>query len=265
MAATSDNIRFHLSANRPEGDTGTSGGARDATMQLLLAANADIGGAGAKVDFVSTSASDTQNVTVAGYGAGGAWLTETIALTGTANKQTTNTYLYVCKIQLASVAIGTITCAQFGALSNVIHTIPAGEKGAARLFLGAVANAAGGASKVLYEKVYVGNNHATDAIIAATFAISVDSASELAGALEKAANAQVTGGTESVAARTTEPTGGGSYTWGELTTPAAVGDAGDGNLTAGEYQGVWLRLTLAAGRAPTQATGYTLTVAGPAS
>jgi hypothetical protein len=264
MAACSD-ILFFLSTNRPEADTGTSGGARDATMQLLLAANADIGGAGVKVDLVSASAGDTQNCAIAGYGAGGAWLEETVALNGITHVQSANTYLYVAKIQLASAAAGIVTAAQYGALSNVIHAIPVGQKGAARLFLKATANALGGGDKVLYEKVFVGNAHATDGMVSMTVAISVDSATELAGALEKATGAQVANGTESTAARTTAPTGGASYTWGELTTPAAAGDAGDGNLTAGEYQGVWLRLTLAAGRTPTQATGYTLAVAGTAS
>jgi hypothetical protein len=265
MAATSTDIKFYLSANRPEADTGTSGGARDATMQLLLPANADVGGAGVQVDCVSTSASDTGNIVIAGYGAGGAWLTETLALNGLSHVHSANPYLYVCKLQMAAAAVGIVTCAQYGALSNVIHAIPATEKGAARLFLKAFANAAGGASLARYEKLFVGNANATGGMNTMTDALTVNSAGELAGALEKAATVQATGGTESVAARTTAPTGGGSYSWVDMVTPLAMGDGADGNLVAGEYQGVWLRLTLAAGRAPTQATAATMQGAGIAS
>lgn len=265
MAAASSDIKFYLSANRPEADTGTSGGARDATMQMLLPTKADIGGAGDTIDLVSASASDTQNVVLAGYGVGGAWVEETIALNGVTTVESTNTFVYLCKIQAASAAAGAVTVSQHTTPANVIHTIPIGEKGAARLFLKAVANAAGGAAKVLYEKVFVGNAHATDGITSAAVALTVNEASELAGALEKSATVQATGGTESVANRVTKPTGGDSYTWADMATPLAMGDAADGNLIAGEWQGLWLRATLAAGRTPTQHTDFTLQATGTAS
>jgi len=265
MAVANSDLKFYLSANRPETDAATSGGARDANMQGLQAASADIGGAGDTINVDSTNAGDTQNVSIAGYGAGGAWLTETLALTGTTDVDSANTYLYVCKIELASDAIGTITVTQTSTPANVIHVIPIGERGAARLFLKAAANAAGGATKYFYEKVFVGNGHASDGVVNATVALTVNTESEIAGACEKAATVQVTDGTESVANRLTAPTGGGSYTFGDMVTPVDAGNAGDGNLIAAEYQGVWLKLTLAAGNAPVQASAFTLQLAGDAS
>jgi hypothetical protein len=267
--ANADLERMYLSANKPEADTGTSGGARDANTQLLDRTNAvDMnGGAGEKVKLTSDSAADTQNCTLAGYGTDGAWLTETFALTGVTLKTSANTYKHLCKIALASDAIGTVTVAG-NTTAATIHTIPIGERGAQVLFIKAEANAAGGAAKSFYEKVFAGNSHATDALISGKVWLSEDEDTELTMALEMSADVIVTNGSETTAARTTAPTTGGTYSYSEAATEGAslaVGDAADGNLVAAEYQGIWVKLSLAAGRTPEQVVQAALTLKGSAS
>ena len=53
MAVASTDLVLYLSANRPEDDSSTSGGAMDDNMRLLLRADSDSlnGGSGDTVDF----------------------------------------------------------------------------------------------------------------------------------------------------------------------------------------------------------------------
>ena len=266
MAVTNDDLMFYLSANRPEDDSSTSGGARDPKMQLLLTANTEISG-GDTLDVVSDSASDVSDLTVAGYTAAGAWVEEVITLTGTTPVTSTTEWEYVQKLELDADAVGEIAITQTSTPANVVHTIPAGERGAAKLFLKASANTSGGAAKSLYEKLFAGNGNATDALISGTLTATLneEAHTSLTFAMGKTDGTQATGGTESVAARTTAPTGGSSYTFGTFATAVAVGDAADGNLVADEWQPVWCKLTLEAGRTPTKDTAFTLQLNGDAS
>jgi hypothetical protein len=271
MAVSSSDLIVYLSANRPEADTTTSGGAIDATMRLLLRANSDTlgGGSGDRIDLVSTSGSDTQNVVIAGYGTDGTWIEETVTLAGTTNVQSVATFLHLRKVQAATAAAGVVTVAEYnGGDPSALFTIPVAEKGAACLFLKATANAGGGATKTLYEKIFVKNAHATDTLVNAIAYLSADEDTELKIDAEMASGATVTGGSETTANRATKPTTGGTYTFADHATEGAahdLGDAEDGNLIAGEAQGIWVELTLAAGRTPEQQVQWALTATGDAS
>jgi len=271
MPVAASDLIFFLSANRPEADDTTSGGAIDATMRLMDRTNADSlnTGSGDQIDLVSDNGADTQNCVVAGYGTDGSWIEETVALTGTSNAQSTNTFLHLCKVELASAATGAITVAEYNSGDpSEIFTIPATEKGAARLFLKAEANAAGGGAKALYEKLFVKNTHATDALINGVLWLSEDEDTELTMDLEMSGDATVTGGSETTTNRATEPSTGGTYSWGEHASEGAghdVGDAEDGNLIASEAQGIWVKLSLAEARTPEQQVTWAPSISGSAT
>jgi len=271
MAVASSDLVVYLSANRPEDDTSTSGGAIDTTMRLLDRSNTFNlnAGSGDQIDLVSDAAGDTQNCVLAGYGTDGSWIEETITLTGMTNVQSTNTFLHLLKVELASAATGTVTVAEYNAGSpSTIFTIPATEKGAAALFLKATAEAAGGSSKDFYEKVFYENTHATDALTSGVVWLSEDEDAELTMDCEKSGDVTTTDGNETTTNRVTEPTTGGTYAWGEHATEGAghdIGDAEDGNLVADEGQGIWVKLTLAAGRTPEAPVQFTLDISGAAT
>ncbi len=264
MAVSADDIVCYLSAGKPENDTASSGGAIDADTQLLERDHADIGGAGDTIEALSSEAGDTtQKLTVEGYDDEEAWASEEIALTGTTPVATTTTFKYVAKVRLDADCTGNVTVRQETTPANVIHLIPAGERGAQRLFLGAQANSAGGATKYLYEKIFVKNCHATDKMELAKDWLDQDEESELTMDCELSEGVTVTDGTQATTNRVTEPTGG--YSWGQHASEGeahAKGDSEDGDLTAGEAQGIWVRLTLAAGRSSTLATQYSDTTKG---
>lgn len=255
---------FYLSQNRPEDDISISGGAIDTTVRLIDADACDniAGGTGDYIDIVSTSASDSQTIYLAGYATDGSWISESLSLSGTVNVQSTNQYLHLRKCVLASTAVGTVTIARYNSGSPAtLFTIPAGEKGAQALFLNSTANSSGGGTKYLYEKIFVYSD--SDVFTGCVFANTTDEDSELtwAGELNSSGD-QITNGTESVANRTIAPTTG-SPTFSDYPSIASglsLGDNNDKNLGSGEAQGIWAKLTLAAGRATELVVNYTLTV-----
>jgi len=265
-AVASSDLIFYLAANRPENDTTTSGGAKDTDVQLITR---DAFSWSDKVDLVSAAGGDTQNCVIAGYLADGSWVQETVALNGTGHVQTTNTFSKVLKCVLASAAAGAVTVAKYNSGSPVtVFTIPAGEKGQQALFLLATAEAVGGATKYFYEKVFVHNANLTDSLVAGVVWLSEDEDAELTMDCEMSASATVTNGSETTANRVTEPTTGGAYSWGQHASQGAghtVGDAEDGNLSPSEAQGVWVKLTLAAGRTPEKQVDWAPSIAGAAS
>lgn len=271
MAVAATDLVFYCAANIPEADTGTAGGAIDPDIRVIDRSECDSidGGAGDTIDLVSAAAGDTQNCYLAGVGTDGSWLSETVALNGTTHVQSTNTYLHLRKVELASAAAGAVTVAAYQSGSPVtLTTIVAGEKGYKDPFLRAEANAAGGAAKAIYAKVFLKNTHATDALQSGVVWLSEDEDSELTMDLEMSGGATVTGGSETTTNRVTEPSTGGTYSWGEHATEGAghvVGDAEDGNLIAAEAQGIWLKLSLAAGRTPEQQVQWTINWSGSAA
>jgi len=245
---------WRLAANRPDDNTDACGGAMDATMRWPSYTETDGlgGGSGDYIDFVSTSAADTQNVTVIGKDADGLWQSETVALTGTSHVQTTNEYLHIRRIELASAANGTVTVSEYDSGSySELFEIPATEKGVSHLFLYLDAEEAGGSPVVAYEKLFLVPDGS--AYSGVKIYMPTDEDSELAMDLEMSGGSTATEGTEQVTNRLTEPTGGGSYSWADHATLGAAHDAGDaedGNLTDGEEQGIWVRATFAAGATP---------------
>lgn len=247
-------MKWRLAANRPIDNTSASGGAVDLTMRWPAHSETDSlgGGSGDTLDFVSTSAADTQNVTIIGKDADGLWVTEVVALTGTGHVQSANSYLHIRRIELASAAAGAVTVAEYNSADpQTLFTIPVGEKGVSHLFLYLDAEELGGSPVVAYEKVFLVPSAASYSGVKVY--MPTDEDGELALDLEMATAATVTEGTEQTTNRLTAPTGGSSYSWADHASLAAAhtaGDAEDGNLTDGEEQGIWVRCTMAAGAEP---------------
>ena len=114
-----------------------------------------------------------------------------------------------------------------------------------RIMYKAAANAAGGAAKTLYNKVFAKNGHATLAALGASISEAADPSGLFSFAL-----ATAVGDTESTTARTVAPA---AVTAFDSTAKAVPGT----DLAAGIAIGVWLKLDLAAGAAA-QKTSVTM-------
>ncbi len=116
-----------------------------------------------------------------------------------------------------------------------------------RLFYNAAADAPGGAARDYYEKVFVKNTHATLSLTGATIAEQADPSGKITFALATALD-----DTGTAADRRTAPASGVT-----AFDNAVKNVANAQNHSPGAAQGVWLKLTLAAGDAPLKTT-YTL-------
>ena len=232
MAVASSDLVIYVAANMPEDNTSTAGGAIDSGVR----ASFDDPSSAVQLKVYSADAADTsQTLTVTGRNAGGSIVSEGISLNGTTEVTSSNTYERILKTYLSATAAGAVTVSGNGA--NKITDIPVGETGFRRPFYDATAQI--GSSKTYYEKVFIKNNNATSTLNNATV-IEVSSGlySKIDFAREDSKqSSQTKSNRESL---TTGVTGG-----------FGVGPSGmvSDELTAGDYQGIWLKLSLGAGEA----------------
>ena len=242
MPVASDLVAY-LAASHPEDDVSTSGGARSTVERPLDGQFA----ATAAAALVSDNAGDTMNVTVRGRDAAGEIVSEVIALNGTTEVVTTQTYQRILTVVLASAATGTVTLAQ-GSGGTVRHTFAPGETGARIFFIGAAADPSSADDR--YEKYFWENEHATESLLSAQLQLSADPASNyevaVAGAVDD---------TESVANRLTAPSG-------ETFVDDGVDQGVPGtDLAAQTAIGHWVKQTLAAAEPAGQDT-FTTQISG---
>lgn len=240
MSIASTDLIVYGSANMPQDNTSTSGGAIDATCKIVFT---DIA-ATDTVKFQSSNAGDTMNITVYGRSAAGAIVSETKALTGTTlTGATTQTFERILKIVLASASAGTVTITRTTG-GTTIATMEAGITTVRRLFYDAAADSSSGSSRDFYEKIFVKNTHATLTLTNAQIAENADPTGNITFDLESSIN-----GSNSVASRLNTPPSSmlGTFT---NTIKSVPGNA----LAAGDKIGVWVKLTLAAGTAAAKST-----------
>ena len=249
MPITSTDLIAYASANMPDTDTGTNGGAIDPLRRVdftQIAANDTI-------QAVSSSAGDTMNVTVTARAASGAIVTETKALTGTTaiTFSTLATVERVLQVEMASAPAGTVTIRRTtGAVT--IRTIPAGERGFMALFRKAASDPS--VQKDYYTKIFLKNNHATLALLSAVVKQNADPDARINHLL-----ANTTGDTATAADRVTAPSAANTqdpdtFDDSDKTVPGT-------DLAAQAAIGVWLRLRLPAADPPHRTT-YTIEIAG---
>ena len=243
MAVSGADLVVYMAMNKPTNDVSTAGGDINSSIRATF----DDPSSAATIKFFSTSSSDTQNVAVTGRVSAGTITTETIALSGTTTVTSSNTYERVLTCVLSSGAAGVVTAS--GNSVNKLTDIPATESGFCRPFYDATASTS--ASKTLYDKVFVKNNNSTSTLSNATL---IEVSSGLYSSIQFGLENDKTSA-QPISNRTSVPTGiGGGFGAGPS---GMVSD----ELTAGDYQGVWLQLSLSAGEAATNSY-YEVQVSG---
>lgn len=244
MPIAATDLKAYQSANMPENDTTTSGGAIVTTGLVEftdLAANDD-------VEAVSDNVADTMTLTVTGRNGAGAIVSEAKALTGTTAVvfSTLGVLERFMKAVLASAAAGTITIRRSPAGATVATLAP-GKLSTRRLFYDSASESA---ITTRYEKFFWKNEHASLTLNAAKVKLTADPAATIRIGLAVAKDDMV-----SVANRKTAP-GGVTF----------VDDAVDINvpgttLEAGTAIGVWVEMQRAADAVPVKNT-FTTQLAG---
>jgi hypothetical protein len=236
MSILTTELIAYCAASMPIDDASTSGGAIDLLNRPVFTQF----GANALLSLTSSSASDTQNVTVNGRLASGLIDTETYALTGTTEKMGAKTWERILSITLVSNAIGTVTIKQ-GAGGTTIGTIPIGERGVRIMFYDSASDPV--ATKTRYEKLFWKNTNGSLTLTSAAMKLTTDAAAKIRIGCEAAV-----GGSQSVANRLTLP---GSVTFVDDNISQAVpGNA----LASGSAIGVWVEQALGIGDAPVRST-----------
>jgi hypothetical protein len=234
-----------------ETDTGTQGGAIDATTRIVftdLSANDTI-------DLVSDQAADTQECVVTGRDITGSIATESYTLAGTTPQTGSSTFERVLKIS-CSGHVGTVTSSD-NSSATTIATMESGVNNIRRPFYNVSADPdSGGGTITYYEKIFVKNNNTSSSLLGVTVKELTDGV-DVAGSgyvdfdVENAQN-----GTNTTTNRVTAPSSGmnGSFDSTDKSIPNT-------DLGPGSGIGVWLRLTLPQGTAAANTT-YTIRVTG---
>lgn len=244
MPIADTDLKKYQSANMPEDDAGTSGGAINTNGILevtQLAANDAL-------EALSSNAADTMNLTIHGRSAAGAIVNEVKALNGTNVVSFTvlGTIERFLKALLAAGPAGAVTIRRAGGGATVC-VIPAGKTSARILNYDSKSEAA---QTVRYEKEFWKNEHGTLTLNGATMKLTADPSAKY-----KIGCATTKNDSGSVANRKTAP---GGITFVDDNIDAGIPG---GNLAAGDAIGVWIEQTLAAGAAPAK-TSYTTELAG---
>lgn len=233
MPQASDLIGY-ASANMPDADSGTNGGAIDTLRRIdftQIAANDDI-------EVVSNNAGDTQNCTIEGRNAAGQIVAETKALTGTtpAVFSTLGIVERVLKVELASAAVGTITVRRSPSGAS-LRDIPVGERGFMALFRKTASDPS--ATKNYYTKFFWRNAHGSQALTVAVVKQNADPDGRITHLLSNAKGDSATSTN-----RVTAP--GAADTQDPDTFDDTDKSVPTGDLGASENIGVWARLQLPA-------------------
>jgi hypothetical protein len=178
----SDLVEYHA-ATQSDTDVGTVGGAID----LLRRPDFTQVTAGDTVEVISTSASDTQNCTIEARKADGTIVSETLTLTGTTAKIFAGNGAIdrILKVELASVAIGTITVRKSVA-GATFRVIPIGERGFSAVFRKGASSTSGGVN--YFAKTFLKNTNGTNALLGATISESADPSGTITHGVATAVN-----------------------------------------------------------------------------
>lgn len=245
MPVTASDIVVYGSQVMPEDDTTTQiGGAIDLTTLITFT---DIDAAGT-IEVRSTNDSDnTQQLTVTGRSSGGSILTETVTLNGITTVPLSNTYERLMKFELDGVTLGNVIVRKTGNAGD-LAVFPAGVTTIRQPFMYASSDVSGGSQREFHEKVFIRNDNATLDLTEAVISEQADPGANITFALESTLD-----GSDDNGAGNSRLVAPGGYTFDNN----AKNVANSQNHTAQSAQGVWLKLTLAAGALPAKNT-YTI-------
>ena len=247
MSIVASELLLYGSLNMPTDDSTTAGGGIDTATRMIFDDATLANSVGpAPIAALSTSAGDTGGLTIYGRDAGGALVSDVITLAGTAPVTGSQTFDRV--LMVSGSHAGILTVRKGAAPQTTLATMEVGVNVIRRPFYNVVADAAGGANKSFYEKVFLKNNNATLTLTSA----SVSGSSSGLNTITDIAIESGLGGTQSVANRLTAPTGVDSFS-----------DANHaiGNLPATGTQAIWVKLDLTAGASPQLGT-YNISILG---
>lgn len=224
MPITATDLNAYQSANMPEADGVTSGGAINANGRVKPFPQS--GDTQPKAD--STDAGDTQTLTIGGITDTGEWQEESKALTGTTQITFTNfTFTRILKMVLSGAATGTVTLFMNDG-TTTIQSLAPGETSNRGLFYQSASDPS--ATRTRYEKLFWRNDHGTLTLNAAFVSLSADPQGKFRIAVEPSAD-------DSVTDRLNEPAG--SPAWTDDPTPIDIT-----SLAAGVDVGVWVEQAL---------------------
>lgn len=243
MPIVATDLILYASADTPEDDAAQAGGAIDALRRLdftQIAADDDI-------EAISDNAGDTQLIDLDARNLAGAIVTEQVTMTGTSAIifSTLGVVERVLKIELASVAIGTITVRRSVA-GPTVRDIPVGERGFEIFFYDSASESG---ATIRYQKAFYLNDHGTLTLNNAQIQITADPEAIMDFALGTAKD-----DSETTADRTTAPSAVSSFDDTQKSVPGTT-------LEAASRIAVWIRMQLIADDTPKRST-FTLELTG---
>lgn len=249
MAVVDTDIVVFGSAVMPDDDVTTEiGGAIDLTKKIVFT---DISPNGTVTIFSSAAGDNTQTVTTYGRDAAGVLVSEALGLTGTTPVAGTQVFERVLKIVLSAAAVGNVTVEETTGGEDLV-VMEAGVTEIRRPFYNAFSEAAGGAQKIYYEKIFFKNTNTVSALTSAVMSEFADPSGLVAFGL----------------APTLDDSGTNGVGNNRQVAPSAITiDSANKNVVNSQVhspstaQGIWLSLTLPAGTAASK-TSYTLRETG---
>jgi hypothetical protein len=248
MSLTASDLAIYGSANMPENDTTTAGGAIDITTKVIFDSVTLANTLNTAVSASSTLASDTMAIAISGRNSFGSVVGDSITLNGLTAVNGSVTFERLTKIAVPLTHQGTITLMR-QTDGVVIGTMESGVCMLRRPFINATAQAAGGSSVYYYEKIFMKNKSSTNALLNALFVETADPSNVVTFGMESGVN-----GTTTVANRLASPASCSAFN-------SLAKTIQEGDFNPGSGQGIWLKLTLAAGTEPTKTT-YTISASG---
>lgn len=246
MPIAQADLKAFMSANRPDDDGDSSGGAIDLDRRCVFTQMS----ANSNLEIVSSNAGDTtQAFTVIGRNAAGARVTGTGTLNGTTAVAVPNgPYERILHCFIGADAAGTVTLRNTSG-GTTWGTIDPGDRGFDALFDNSFSAVSG--STIRYEKIFWKNTHSTNTLNLAIVKLTADPATRIRIGL-----AVTKDDTQAVANRLTAPGGGVTFVDDGADAPVT------GNtLEAGVAIGTWIEQNLPGGDSPNRST-YTTQLGG---
>ncbi len=236
MPIVAADLILYASANTPEDDAATSGGAIDALRRLdftQIVADDDI-------EAISDNAGDVQLIDLDARNLAGAIVTEQETMNGTTAVifATLGVVERVLKVELASVAVGTITVRRSVA-GPTVRDIPIGERGFEIFFYDSASESG---ATIRYQKAFYLNNHGTLTLNNAQIQITADPEAIMDFALGTAKD-----DSETTTNRTVAPSAVSAFDDTQKSVPGTT-------LEAASRIAVWIRMQLIADDTPKRNT-----------
>jgi len=248
MPIADSNIVVYGSAVMPVDDTVTQiGGGIDTQKRMVFT---DIDPAG-PVEAISDGA-DTRTLTIYYLTAAGVLSSEAKALTGAVAVIFAATMNSILRMLLSATDAARTVTVRKSVAGATLGTLPVQTLELRRPHYNAIANAASGAQKDYFEKMFIKNLDGTLTLTGSTLAKTLDPQAVIDFALESVLNGTTDNGAGNN--RLVAPAG-------FVFDSTAKAVANSGSLTAGAAQGFWTRCRLPAGKTPADTT-FTMRLAG---